>query len=90
MIPDPVLRAAFVAALPRVSYAFLEARSPAHVSWERLPAAYLQLSATYASEADEAARRAWRVRRAQLHHLAMASSPALVANLVNELLAELC
>ena len=90
MIPDPALRAAFVAALPRVPYAFLEARSPAHVSWERLPAAYLQLSAAYASEADEAARRAWRVRRAQLHHLAMASSPALVANLVNELLAELC
>lgn len=88
MIPDPALRAAFVAALPRVPYAFLEAPSPVDTSWELLPAAYLQLSEAYASEADDAARRGWPVRRVQLHHLAMASSPALIAQLLNELLAE--
>jgi hypothetical protein len=47
------------------------------------------LSEAYAKEADEAVRRGWPVRRAQLHHLALASSPALVASLLNELLAEL-
>lgn len=90
MIPDPAFRARFIAGLPRVPHAFLEAPSPSDVSWERLPAAYLQLSEAYADEADEAARRGWPVRRAPLHHLAMASSPALVASPLKELLAELC
>jgi hypothetical protein len=84
LIPDPEMRAAFERDLPRVPFAFLEAVSPAGSEWERLPSAYLQLSKTYDATADKAEQRGWPVRRARLHHLAMASHPAVVADLLLE------
>lgn len=87
MIPDANLRAAFVAELPRVPFAFLEAASPAQAAWAGLPRAYLQLSAFYAKTADEAEQRGWPVRRADIHHLAMTGAPEQVAPLLGELVA---
>lgn len=84
MIPDADARAAFVADLPRTPFAFLEAVAPDHAGWEALPAAYLQLSRTYHQTADRAAARGWTVRRERLHHLAMASDPRRIAELLNE------
>ena len=78
-LPDPVVRAAFVADLPRPSLAFLDAVAPVSDGWERLPSAYLQLSGRYAAQAEWACSRGWPVARADLHHLAMASHPAEVA-----------
>jgi pimeloyl-ACP methyl ester carboxylesterase len=85
LLPDAAIRDAFVADLPRVPCAFLDAICPDQRRWEQLPAAYLQLSAGYQAEADEAARRGWPVRRAALHHLAMVSDPDKVAALLTDL-----
>ncbi len=84
MIPDEAVRAAFVADLPRTPFAFLEAVAPDHAVWEAIPAAYIQLSRTYEAAADRAAARGWTVRRERLHHLAMASNPARIAELLLE------
>ena len=83
LIADAAARAAFVAELPRVPFAFLEAIAPDE--GVRLPAAYLQLSAAYDAEAGEAEARGWPVRRARLNHLAMLSEPDKVAALLTEL-----
>jgi hypothetical protein len=85
LLPDAHLRAAFVADLPRTPVAFLHARPPASDRWERLPAAYLQLSSRYARQADWAESRGWPVRRAGLHHLAIASHADSVAQMIAEL-----
>lgn len=84
-LPDPAARAVFVADLPRPPMAFLDAVAPASDAWERLPAAYLQLSRRYAAQADWAEARGLPVARADLHHLAMASHPAEVALLIGSL-----
>ena len=85
LLPDPTVRQAVVRDLPRVPFAFTEAVCPDQREWERLPAAYLQLSEAYAPEAIEAERRGWPVRRAPLHHLAMVSDPDKVAALLIDL-----
>lgn len=82
LIPDAEARTAFVRDLPRVPFAFLEAASPDKSEWERLPAAYVQLSRGYDKESAEAERRGWTVVRAKLHHLAITSDPAKVAELL--------
>jgi hypothetical protein len=74
-LPDAAARAAFVADLPRTPLAFLDAVPPPSDAWERLPAAYLQLSRRYAAQADWAEARGWPVTRVDLHHLAMFSHP---------------
>ncbi|HEY0646317.1 hypothetical protein [Phenylobacterium sp.] len=79
LLPDAAVREAFGADLPRPAVAFLDAVPAASDRWERLPAAYLQLSRRYAPQADWAQSRGWPVERADLHHLAMVSHPAEVA-----------
>jgi hypothetical protein len=85
LIPDRTIRAAFVAGLPRVPFAFLQARASGGDAWSRLPCAYVQLSGAYAAEADWAEGRGWTVRRASLHHLAMLSEPDSIAALIEGL-----
>ena len=84
-IPDPEVRAAFLCDLPRVPFAFLEAVSPQGDGWARLPAAFVQLSKGYDTNAARAEARGWPVRRAKLNHLAMASEPLAVADLLEGL-----
>lgn len=79
LLPDLAMRQAFVADLPRPPLAFLDAAPSATDAWERLPAAYLQLSGGYARQADWAESRGWFVKRLPLHHLAMATHPSEVA-----------
>jgi hypothetical protein len=85
LLPDTAIREAFLADLPRVPFAFLEAVSPNLREWEALPIAYLQLSGGYDAESAAAERRGWPVRRAALHHLAMVSDPDKVAALLIDL-----
>jgi hypothetical protein len=82
LIPDIAAREAFARELPRVPFAFLEVVSPDKSEWEKLPAAYVQLSTAYDMEARNAERRGWSLRRATLHHLAMANEPKKVAKLL--------
>jgi hypothetical protein len=85
LIPDEAVRQAFIQDLPKVPFAFLEARSPDVPDWERVPAAYLQLSRAYEEEANRAKACGWPTRTAKLDHLAMMSEPTTVARLVREL-----
>lgn len=79
MIPDAAARAAFIAAQPRVPFAFLEAPCPGSIAWESLPCAYLQLSRAYEADALAAKQRGWPVERLRANHLAMCGDPARVA-----------
>jgi hypothetical protein len=85
LVPDREARKAFIQNLPRVPFAFLEAVSPAQSEWEHIPAAYVQLSKVYDDTAIKAEQRGWTVRRARLHHLAIVSDPATVADLLQDL-----
>jgi hypothetical protein len=85
LLPDPATRAAFLSDIPHVPWAFMQAISPTDASWERLPAAYVQLSSLYGDTADQAEQMGWPVRRADLNHLAMASDPDAVAALLTDL-----
>jgi hypothetical protein len=85
LVPDREAREAFIRNLPRVPFAFLEAVSPAQPEWEQVPAAYVQLSKVYDETATKAEKRGWTVRRARLHHLAIVSDPAAVADLLRDL-----
>ena len=89
LIPEASARAAFIGELPRMPFDFLEAVSPADPGWKQLPAAYVQLSGAYDSEAAEAQARGWAARRARLNHLAMLSDPDKVAALLSEVCASL-
>jgi hypothetical protein len=85
LVPDEATRAEFLAELPRVRFAFLEAVCRDGDEWECLPAAFVQLSAGYEREAAQAESRGWTVRRARLNHLAMLGSPGEVAALLSDL-----
>jgi hypothetical protein len=85
LIPDPEARAAFIRDLPAVPIGFLEAVSPIYAAWERQPAAYVQLSQGYGAEVLDAEIRGWPVRRVRMHHLAMCTDAARVAELLIDL-----
>jgi hypothetical protein len=85
LISDADTRTNFVRDLPRVPFAFLEAKTPVESDWERLPSAYLQLSQVYEKTAAEAERRGWFVQREDMHHLAMASDPTRVAKILESI-----
>lgn len=71
MLPDKTAAAEFISELKEVPVEYLEEIAPP----DDLPAAvrstYLQLSAGYTSEADEAERRGWLVGRLELAHLSL-------------------
>lgn len=89
MIPDPAVRDAIVADLPRTPFAFLEATAPDESEWEEVPCAYLQISKGYEETADKAQLRGWPVRRVRMNHLAMAADPDAVASLLTALAAQI-
>ena len=88
LIPDTDLRARFIADVPKVPVGYIEEHAPEVVGWPSERCAYLQLSAAYASEANDAEARGWSVRRESLHHLAMLTAPDRVTDLLRELAAE--
>ena len=89
MIPDPAVRAAFIAAQPRVPFAFLEAPCPGASAWEAIPCAFLQLSRTYEADALAADERGWPVERLRANHLAMCGDAPRVSAAVLTLMARL-
>lgn len=78
-IPDGDARAAALADVPQVPFAFLEAPVPDDALWEALPAAFIQLSEGYASNAQRAEDRGWPVTRLASNHLGMVSDARAVA-----------
>lgn len=75
-VPDPQIRASILADIPRVPFAFLQAKAPDHRGWENLPAMFIKMSEGYARNALRAEERGWAVTRIEANHLAMVSQPA--------------
>lgn len=80
MLPDPAMRAAFIASLPSVPIRYFEEPAPAASLQKEISCAYLQLSSGYDAEANEVRNCGWPTRRLALNHLAMLTHPGDVAN----------
>ncbi len=89
LIPDPDVRRHFAAGCPRLPLAMFEEVHPPAPQWPDAPASYLQLSAAYGDEAAKARELGWPVAERMSHHLAPLTDPALVAELLRELLGPL-
>jgi len=76
LLPDDALRAAFVAACPRVPVAATHEVMP---EVGEPPSTFVQLSALYAPETNAARERGWPVRVLDLHHLALLTDPEPIA-----------
>jgi hypothetical protein len=86
MIGNPDLYAAFDAELIELPLGYFAEKAPQTDLPQTLRCAFLQLSAGYAHEAEDAAQRGWGVRRLALHHLAIATDSDVVADAVVDLL----
>lgn len=84
-LPDPGLRARFVAELPRPPLAYFEERAPVVERWPPPRCGYLQLSDAYREVADEAERRGWPTLREPASHLAMLTRPEAVSGMLDRL-----
>jgi hypothetical protein len=82
VLPDPEVRAAVIAEIPRVPLAYLDEVAPPHDGWQDVPCGYVQLSAPYADAAAEAERRGWAVTRHASHHLGTVTEPDVVASTI--------
>jgi hypothetical protein len=79
LIPDAELREAFVRACPAVPVDVLDEVMP---EVPEPPGVFVQLSETYAPEADAARGRGWPVLTLDAHHLALLTDPDAVADVV--------
>jgi hypothetical protein len=89
MISEPRARQQFAAGCPRLPLAWFEEVHPPVPQWPDAPAAYLQLSEAYQSEAAAAAELGWPVAERTSHHLAPLTDPAMVAESLRELIGHL-
>jgi hypothetical protein len=87
LVPDPRLRAALEAEMPRLPLSYFEASVPVPGGWDRRPCAYLLLSAEpYGPSADESRARGWPVLEIEgAQHLGIATDPIPVADALLEL-----
>jgi hypothetical protein len=87
IVPDKAALAAFIAELHEIPMAYFEETAPLGGIPSIAKGSYLQLSAPYKAECDEALRRGWRAERLDLHHLAMLTHPAAVESALQALVA---
>ena len=86
LIPEPAMRAAFIANCPNLPFAYFEERPPMRLSWVPQSVAYIRLSAMYDAHLQEARANRWRAIKADLDHLAPLTRPAEVAALITQAL----
>jgi hypothetical protein len=86
MLPDAVMFARVTLELRSLPSAYFEEPAP-NVKLET-PSAYLQLSGSYKSEADQVEVEGWSVERLALHHLAILTHPDKVAAEIERLAAD--
>lgn len=86
LLPDPRVRAALAAELPRLPLAYFDEPAPRSMSWPPRHVGYLRLSEGYQGEADRAAALGWPVEVAELDHLAPVTRPGEVTEAILRLL----
>ncbi len=85
-LPDADMRRRFVGELREIPRAYLEERAPQTAGWPPARCAFLQLSAAYVREADDAEAMGWPVRREIADHLGMLTQPERIAAVLHCLL----
>jgi len=85
LIRDAVLRAAFVADLPRVPVEMYDEALPVPERWPDVPIAYLELSPFYRDAVAAAQQAQWPLRSLAAHHWLPLTEPARVADALIEL-----
>ncbi|MCI0709020.1 MAG: alpha/beta hydrolase [Chloroflexi bacterium] len=81
-IPDDDVRQKLMADLRPRSLSFFIEQLEASEDWDVPPCAYIQLSETYRTYADQAEARGWTVFRRDAHHFEMLTNPATIAQLL--------
>ena len=89
LLPDPEVRARFVAGCPRLPVALFEEVLPEVPGWPDRPCGYLRLSEEYRGPCDEARSLGWPVIELAGHHLGLLTDPEAVACAVLELVGRL-
>ncbi|MDQ1424509.1 MAG: hypothetical protein QOD72_2007 [Acidimicrobiaceae bacterium] len=82
LVPDPTLRAAIEAELPRMPLSYFTESIPVPAGWADTPSAYLQFSAPYQDDAATALAHGWPVHRIVGQHLHLVVEPNAVAEAV--------
>ena len=85
MVTDKAALSAFIAELHEIPTAYFEEIAPLGGVPSVAKCSYLQLSAPYKAECDEALRRGWRVERLDLHHLAMLTHAGAIESALQSL-----
>jgi hypothetical protein len=81
LVPDEALRTALAREMPSLPLAYFEQRIPSPAGWDRMPCAYLLLSAAYREAAAEARKREWPVEELTgAQHLHIAVAPEAVTD----------
>jgi hypothetical protein len=88
-VDTAALRETLAGSVPRVPIGYLEAVAPEPASLATDRAAFLQLSEAYGPQARAARELGWPVGRLYLDHLAMMTSPDVVAEAIEVLIASL-
>ena len=86
LVVDEALRASLEADVPCVPVSLYDEVVQMPGGWSDRRCVYLELSAAYADEADEARRRGWPVAELDAQHLAGATDPARVLDAIAALL----
>jgi pimeloyl-ACP methyl ester carboxylesterase len=86
LLPDPAVRALLLDDMPRLPRAFYDEPVPVPAAWSHRRGAYLQLSAAYRAEFEEAGRRGWPRTRIGTSHLAIITEPARTVDALELLL----
>ncbi len=88
ILPDPEDRRLLRSDMPRLARSFYAEEVPVPEHWSQWPCRYLQLSAAYDLDRDEAVRRRWRTARLEGTHLSVHTEPRAVFRAVLELIGE--
>jgi hypothetical protein len=89
LLPDPAVRARFVAGCPRLPLALFEEVLPEVPGWSDAPCAYLRLSQEYREPCDEARHLGWPVIELASHHLGLLTDPEPVTDAILALVGQL-
>lgn len=86
LLPDPAVRAALSADMPRLPRRFFDEEVPVPPSWSNRPCAYLRLSDAYAAQFEEAGSRGWPRAVIEGTHLSIVTDPGPVMVAIDSLL----
>jgi hypothetical protein len=85
MLPDGQLRSALIEACPRLPASLLSEVLPSVGEHELGTCSYIRLSTNYEPFAAAAGKAGWPVRRLTGHHLAILTTPAAVADALQDI-----